>query len=206
MKKVFVLLLFIQVSALFPQKSEELVEEKLEIVLQEIESETQEVWDFPPFFENLIASLLKMNIIFRILFILLLAALLVFSIYKVSRLFMSERSYGSSLLPNKETREKNQINPVDYLKKALERSRNNQYDQAIIFLHRGSVLNLFDKNILTKGRDYTNREILHIINDEKISDAFYHIAKTAEFITFKGKKTDNSDFIEMEKLYRRCFL
>lgn len=206
MKRVFMLILMIQFSALFPQHSDEIIEEKLELILQEIDGDNRELGDLPPFFEKLIEILINMNIFFKIIMILLLAAFIIYTLSKVSRIFIKDKSYRSSSGETQRDNIKRSIPPMDYLKNAAERALKKEYSLAIIALHRGSVHNLFDKDVLTSGRDYTNREIREIISDCDTSGAFYNLALNAELITFKGKRCVEDEYKEMEQLYRRYFL
>ncbi len=195
-----------QIPSPSPRNREELIGKKLEIILQELDSDNREIWDLPPFFQKLIEILLQMNVFFKIIFILLLLTFIVFALYKVSRLFMKNISYGKFTEQSNVKKESDVQTEINYLKSASEQSLLKEYSQAIITLHRGSVHNLFDKNILTRGRDYTNREIHQIISHQDTSEAFYIIALNAELITFKGKIALAGEYEEMEQLFRSYFL
>lgn len=187
------------------KNSEKLIDEKLEIVLKELDSEKWEFWNLPPFFEKIIAFLLQMNVIFKIIFLLLLAAFIVFLLYKVSGLFMRNKMFGTERTKDNANKAIPEPTTVDYLKSAMDKSLQKEYSQAIILLHKGSVNHLFNKKILSKGRDYTNREIQKTISHKETSKAFYNMAFNAELIAFKGKKAFVDEYEEMELLFRRYF-
>jgi hypothetical protein len=185
-----------------------LIEEKLKKVLSEVDISEKVQWDFPPFFSRILEFLMSLNMLFRILSLILVVALIVFILYKMTRLFLGNKKINTS--PHQPLRigdsGLNEASAEDYLYEAKIHAEAGQFAQAILLLHKGSVKYLLDRNILKRNRDYTNREIISLIKDERLSESFGRIAMKAEFIVFKGSSGDQLEYEEIELLFRSVFL
>lgn len=208
MRRLFILLILVQSALLFAGHEQNLVEEKLELVMSELERETYDEWDLPPFLEKLLEFFGTVGILFRILFFLFLGALLIFAFYKLMGIFLKEQRFDDSRSARSHQEEKAlaKFPEKHFLDKALKASDDGDYSLAILFLHKGSVAFLYENGSLGKGRDYTNSEIMILIGNAEYAESFYSIALQSELILFKGRAGLESEFLAFEKMYRSHFL
>ncbi|MCP4181122.1 MAG: hypothetical protein GY756_25435 [bacterium] len=204
---LFLMLFFIATRAVFSILDNKDVEEKLELVLSEIdEDETPK--EQSGLLNKIARFFAEIGWLFRFLFFLLVAALLLFLVYKIIGFFMPEKFINHSSIRGKKSQNKNssEIMGKDrYLQKALDLFKKGDISAAVIALHRGSVRFLFNMSILVEGRDYTNREIFRILKGDNILKPFKTLALEAEIIRFKGIDADKSLFRSLEKTYMENF-
>ncbi len=193
---------------IFPQHSDHLVEEKLEKVLREVEVNEPDFWDIGKFIKKLITLIEEMNIIFKILFFLIIAALAAFIIYRLYLFYLksSESNQNKIEVGEPEDNAGKNIIHDEYFDKAIYLRDKGYFAKAIIQLHLGTVDNLFNRKILEGKRDYTNMEITGCIKDKVISASFKVIADKAEQIVFNGKECIKEEYEEIEEIFRRDFL
>ncbi len=193
---------------IFPQHSDHLVEEKLEKVLREVEVNEPDFWDISKFIKKLITLIEEMNIIFKILFFLIIAALAAFIIYRLYLFYLksSESNQNKIEVGEPEDNAGKNIIHDEYFDKAIYLRDKGYFAKAIIQLHLGTVDNLFNRKILEGKRDYTNMEITGCIKDKVISASFKVIADKAEQIVFNGKECIKEEYEEIEEIFRRNFL
>ena len=208
MRKLCILIIMLQVSSVFSQNDERVVEEKLEVVLQELNDDPVETWDFSPFLEKILEFIGNISFLFRILFWILLIGIVLFGLYKILGFLLKNPRFSSD---NYEIDK--QVNMTDhrvttnhYLTRAMSLSGKRQFTLAILSLHRGSVEFLHNREMLKRSRDYTNREILSIIRNEDYHDPFYKIALMAEKILFNRIEVNEQEFEIYALLYRENFL
>jgi hypothetical protein len=142
--------------------------------------------------------------VYTILFYLLLAALLLFIARKILLVFMPDRIMRSGREKAEETYGGEKERNV-FLLRALEASGKGEFSHGVILLHLGSLQYLLEHKYLLRGRDYTNREILRVLNGKDLADPFEKIALQAEMIRFKGNEVGEEVFRSMENIYRESF-
>ena len=208
MRKLLIILYLINVSAVFPQHSREIVVEKQETVLSEIDNNYHENWDLDPFFEKIEKILREMNTLYKVLFLIMTAVILLFTFYKLQGLYLGSRYNADSYKYDKTGRvnsNKNSPGNNCFFEKALFYRDKEDYSNAIIQLHMGSLEYLYSKKHLESLRDYTNREIVRLLSNTELSVAFGKIAAKAEQITFNGAEGEEGDFEQLLNIYRSNF-
>ncbi len=208
MRKILIILYLINISAVFPQHSREIVVEKQATVLSEIDNDNHENWDPGPFFEKIEKILHEMNILYKILFLVMAAVILLFTFYKLQGLYLGSRYNAGSYKYGKTGRlNSNENSPGNncFFEKALFYRDREDYSNAIIQLHMGSLEYLYSKKHLEGLRDYTNREIVRLLSNTGLSVAFGKIAAKAEQITFNGTEGEEGDFDKLLQIYRSNF-
>ncbi|MDC7126272.1 MAG: hypothetical protein PQJ46_11945 [Spirochaetales bacterium] len=192
--------------ALVLYADEQFVQEKLDKVLKELDKQQSSNWEMPDFLTNFFQFLGELGLLYRILFYLFVAALLAFIVYKIVSLFIKDSSFSF----RKKTEESldvqnSSIVHDSFLLKAQELSKSGDYSMALVQLHNGSCEYLFYKNLLQKGRDYTNREIFRKLDNSESLFPFKEIALEAELFEFNGHKIEQERYKELEKMYREAF-
>lgn len=154
-----------------------------------------------------LSMLFSLTGVYRIIFYVIFLLLFAFIFYKIHGAFMASKKPKRIGAVSSEKAKKYQVEDSDlFLLKALEESREGNYSQAVITLHRGSVNYLHQASLIGYNRDYTNREISMIIRETPFSSPFSTIAKEAEIIRFKGIEADLETFERLEVFYRSGFL
>ena len=207
MKRFYYFLSCLLAPSLFCQSREELVREKLEIVLSELEKSGPEPWELPRFFQGLLDFLARGSVLFRLIFFLGAVGLILFLLYGIAGYLLKNPSFrrkGSApALFEKEG--DGECSPDSRAREARAAAEAGDYSLAVLLLHRGSVEFLFLKGFLKKGRDYTNREILSLAGDSGYGPPFARIASAAERVLFNGSEERRDDFLKLEDDYGRHF-
>jgi len=210
MRVALIILLLILAGAVYAQTGDKEVEEKLEIVLGELDTEDPVSWDIPQFLKNIIEFISGIGVVFQFLFYTLTGAVVLYIVYRIVNIFMTDKgidhftkSEGERISENSQRSGYNK-----YLKRAHDYCKAGDCSAAVILLHLGSVSFLFEKKLLSKGRDYTNREIfslLRLLREDELLNSFRMIALGAEQIRFKGVAADKTVFMNLEQIYREHF-
>ena len=148
-----------------------------------------------------------MGVVFQFLFYTLVLAVVLYIVYRIVNIFMtnegvehSSKSGGKEINKNSQRSDYNK-----YLARAHDFYKEGDCSAAVILLHLGSVSFLFEKKLLSKGRDYTNREIFSLLRGGELLNSFRMIALGAEEIRFKGITADKTAFMNLEQIYRETF-
>ncbi len=170
MKKIFVVLfIFVHIN-IYSLRAEKDIEEKLELVLNELKKDEIKPFELPQFLKDFILFLGKGGSFFQFIFFVLIAAALLFLVYKIIGFFMPDKIIGKSSKKIKvlqKTEDSTELSDQQrYLEDAKKMVENGDISSAIIYLHLGSVNFLINNKTLLKNRDYTNREIFRMIKKE----------------------------------------
>jgi hypothetical protein len=185
---------------------EQLVEEKLDLVLKELDAANSANWDIPDFIIDFFKFLGEIGLLFRILFYLFIIAFVIFILYKIIFLFIKD---SNTVLKNKSD-ESFSLQDVknrqeDYLSIARALIKKGDFSQAVIQLHHGSFEYLFYKKLILKGRDYTNREIFRLLKGKEVFKPFKEIALEAELTRFRGVRVDENRYFQLESIFKEAF-
>lgn len=202
--------------------SNQTVPKEIEKIHQEILEEMNKSIEMPPWLEKLAEKLEKIaesieNIIKviatlpPILLILLLIGIILLIVFLI--IFIAKRVQRGTLNNKTLLRNKVEKSAADELSLslpsneifiiAMTQAENGEYDKAILSLHRGSVNFLHQQKKLQNYRDYTNKEIVDQLDEEKIP--FQTLALSAEKILFAYQVATQKDFLEMRNIYRENF-
>lgn len=181
------------------------LEEKLDLVLTELDTEKTFDWDISEYIIHFLKFLGEIGLLFRILFYLLCTVLIIFIVYKTFTLFIKDsradqRKLNAGSEPQKTQRQQN-----DYLQEARKWVQKGDYSEAGLRLHHGSFESLFHKKLLHRQRDYTNREIFGILKGRSELKPFKQIALEAELVMFRGVKLDEERYLQLESLFMEAF-
>jgi len=206
MKRFFFILLMSACCIINLSADEQLVQEKLDLVLSELEEPGKFDWDMPDFILNFFRFLGEIGLLYRILFYLFIISLVVYILYKTIFLFVKDsslvRKYKKERLSDTPHVNDGQSN---FLLRAGELCKSGNYSEALIQLHNGSCEYLFYNNLLRTGRDYTNREIFRILKGHESLKAFKEIALAAELTFFRGVEVEKERYSQLESLFKEAF-
>jgi len=206
MKKYLLSLIHLIVPLTYLAADNDLVKEKLDIVLKELERPTPHHWDIPDFLINFFKFIAGLGLLYRILFYLSVIALVVYILYKLITLLMKD----SNLI--RRQKEAGMVNAevflmgqTDFLHKARAFYEEGNYSQAVLELHKGSYEYLYYHKVLEKGRDYTNREIFRRLKTSVKLNPFKDIAIASEMIMFRGVSLDSGRYTLLEEQFIEAF-
>lgn len=185
---------------------EDLVEEKLELVLKELEAPAAPNWDIPDFLINFLRFISGLGLLYRIIFSLCVIALIAYILYKLVSLIVKDSNIIRSWKgPNPEERSETREGRIDYLSRARAYQAEGNDALAALELHKGSYDYLRRTKILDKGRDYTNRDVFRRLKSSDKLKPFREIAIASEQIVFGGLPLDSTRYGELEALYEKAF-
>ena len=184
----------------------DLVKEKLDLVLEELETPSPLNWDMPDFLIDFFRFFAELGLLYRIIFLLCVIALVIYILYKLITLLVKDLNL---IRTQKETGPENTDmflkRQTDFLQRARTFYDEGEYSQAVLELHKGSYEYLYYRKILEKGRDYTNREIFRRLKNSTKLSPFKEIALASETIVFRGDKSDFQSYTYLEEQFKEAF-
>lgn len=171
------------------------------------ESESDNIFvDIIKNIENFINSLSKYLLL---IIIFIAAAVLGFLLYYVTR------RIGDNIRNDKSSKDRNIVtreyisnfNYRQVYNKALLLAKKEQYEEALIELHKSSILYLVQNKFLNKIKEYTNNEIKKIItNKQDVYNTFSRIANKAEIVVFRNHFISKDEYMEIQNIFEKEFL
>ncbi len=206
MRKYLLSLIHMVVPLTLLAADNDLVREKLDLVLEELESPTPLNWEIPDFLINFFRFFAGLGLLYRIIFLLCVIALVIFILYKLITLLVKDLIFlRPQQKPGPENREAFLKGQTDFLQRARAFYEEGNYSRAVLELHKGSYEYLYYTKILEKGRDYTNREIFRRLKNSTKLNPFKEIALTSEMIVFRGDQSDSLRYTHLEEQFTEAF-
>ena len=206
MKKHFLSLIHLILPLSSLAADDDLVKEKLDLVLKELESPTPHNWDIPDFLINFFRFVVGLGLLYRIIFYFCIIALVIYVLYKLFNLLVKD----SNLIrlqrdAGQENADEFLTGKTDFLHRARAFYEEGKYSQAVLELHKGSYEYLYHNKVLEKGRDYTNREIFRRLKSSVKLKPFKEIAIVSEMIVFRGIQLDSGRYTLLEEQFIEAF-
>ena len=93
-----------------------------------------------------------------------------------------------------------------YIKDSEELAKNGKFGEALVLLHKASIVSLRIKKILLAGEYHTNNEILKgLLNKSEYYEPFSNLAQVAELFTFRSEAISRDVYKKLFEVYRKNF-
>ncbi len=138
----------------------------------------------------------------------LIIILVFIAIILISRFIAKKASRNFSGRQKKESEDvRNRESYLELFRAGEASAKNGNFSEAIVYLHKSSILFLIDKKYLNVDEKYTNNAIKIILEkDKKYLQPFVSIARQSEIVIFKHKKIGKEIFSPLFAVYKKYFL
>ncbi len=98
-------------------------------------------------------------------------------------------------------------NYLNIYNRALLLAKNEKYEEALVELHKSSIIYLVKNKYIQLNKEYTNNEIKkYIIDKPELYETFNRLATSAEIVLFRNHFIDKKEYSELLIIFEKEFL